>query len=169
VVKSTRAPGGSPAAKSCLCAPNRPLSKYDAGDARRDVRPRILKGADLVAASAAIAGNAAKLPPDLSHRVIAEHEPPIEGEAPFALNRAFARNRRSSRSRWTFLGRDGLRTGGRRPLTGFFGLNRSALSGKSGAGVEMGAGAIPIAATSMPCKWATVPEEPAALGGPRMK
>jgi hypothetical protein len=131
--------------------------------------PAFPTGADLVAASAAIAGNAAKLPPNLSRRVIAEREPPTEGEAPFALNRAFARNRWSSCSRWTFLGRDGLRTGGRRPLTGFFGLNRSALSGKSGAGVEMGAGAIPIAATSMPCKWATVPEEPAALGGPRTK
>jgi hypothetical protein len=34
------------------------------------------KGADLVAASVAIAGHAAKLPPDLSLCVIAGREPP---------------------------------------------------------------------------------------------
>ena len=44
-------------------------------------------GTDLVAASVAIAGKAAKLPPYLSLRVIAEREPPTQGEGLFALNR----------------------------------------------------------------------------------
>jgi hypothetical protein len=45
------------------------------------------KGADLVAASVAIAGHAAKLPPDLSLCVIAEREPPNQEQVPFALDR----------------------------------------------------------------------------------
>ena len=42
----------------------------------------------LTRASVAIAGHAAKLPPDLTLRVIAEREPPTQGETLFALNRS---------------------------------------------------------------------------------
>jgi hypothetical protein len=45
------------------------------------------KGADLVAASVAIAGHAAKLPPDLALCVIAGGEPPNQEQVLFALDR----------------------------------------------------------------------------------
>jgi amidase len=63
------------------------LPTLDAGTLAAVFKEAFPPGADLVAASVAIAGNAAKLPPDLTLRVIAEREPPTQGEGLFALNR----------------------------------------------------------------------------------
>jgi amidase len=63
------------------------LPTLDAGTLAAVFKEALPPGTDLVAASVAIAGNAAKLPPDLTLRVIAEREPPTQGEGLFALNR----------------------------------------------------------------------------------
>jgi amidase len=60
------------------------LPTLDAGTLAAVFADAFPPGTDLVAASVAIAGNAAKLPPDLSLR---EREPPTQGETLFALNR----------------------------------------------------------------------------------
>jgi hypothetical protein len=63
------------------------LPALDAGTLAAVFNEAFPPGTDLVAASIGIAGNAAKLPPDLTLRVIAEREPPTQGEVLFALNR----------------------------------------------------------------------------------
>jgi amidase len=63
------------------------LPALDAGTLSAVFADAFPPGTDLVAASVAIAGHAAKLPPDLSLRMIAEREPPTQGEGLFAMNR----------------------------------------------------------------------------------
>jgi amidase len=63
------------------------LPTLDAGTLAAVFAEAFPPGTDLVATSVAIAGNAAKLPADLTLRVIAEREPPTQGEGLFALNR----------------------------------------------------------------------------------
>jgi amidase len=63
------------------------LPTLDAGTLAAVFADAFPKGTDLVAASVVIAGHAAKLPPELSLRVIAEREPPTQGEVLFGLNR----------------------------------------------------------------------------------
>jgi amidase len=63
------------------------LPGLDAGTLAAVFKEAFPPGTDLVAASIGIAGNAVKLPPDLTLRVIAEREPPTQGEVLFALNR----------------------------------------------------------------------------------
>ena len=63
------------------------LPALDAGTLAAVFKEAFPPGTDLVAASVAITGNAAKLPPDLTLRVVAEREPPTQGEGLFALNR----------------------------------------------------------------------------------
>ncbi len=63
------------------------LPALDAGTLSAVFADAFPPGTDLVAASVAIAGKSAKLPPDLTLRLIAEREPPTQGEGLFALNR----------------------------------------------------------------------------------
>ena len=63
------------------------LPTLDAGTLAAVFAEAFPPGTDLVTASVAIAGKAVKLPPYLSLRVIAEREPPTQGEVLFALNR----------------------------------------------------------------------------------
>jgi Asp-tRNA(Asn)/Glu-tRNA(Gln) amidotransferase A subunit family amidase len=63
------------------------LPALDAGTLAAVFKEAFPPGTDLVTASIGIAGNPAKLPPDLTLRVIAEREPPAQGEVLFALNR----------------------------------------------------------------------------------
>jgi len=61
------------------------LPALDAGTLAAVFADAFPPGTDLVAASLAIAGK--QLPPDLTLRIIAEREPPTQGEGLFALNR----------------------------------------------------------------------------------
>jgi amidase len=63
------------------------LPSLDAGTLATVFAEAFPPGTDLVEASVAIAGRAAKLPADLTLRVIAEREPPAPGEVLFVLDR----------------------------------------------------------------------------------